>query len=92
MLAIFFFVSLDRKKKLLKEQTVIHKGCSLQKSDGSDSLFFKSKSLFRSQKASESLEKPMSEFQTLAHYRMLGDIPPKHKTVFWTPAEYSKLI
>ena len=37
-------------------------GRSLQKIGGSDSLFFTSKSLFRSQKTSESLEKPMSEF------------------------------
>ena len=40
-------------------------GCSWQKSAGSNLLFFSSASLFRSQKASESLEKPMSEFPTL---------------------------
>ena len=38
---------------------------SLQKSDRSDLLFFKSTSLFRSQKTSDSLKKPMSEFPTL---------------------------
>ena len=40
-------------------------GCSWQKSAGSNLLFFSSASLFRSQKANESLEKPMSEFPTL---------------------------
>ena len=39
---------------------------SWQKSDGSDSLFFTSVSLFRSQKMSNSLEKQMSEFPTLS--------------------------
>ena len=37
----------------------------LQKSDGSNSLFFASELLFRSQKTSDLLEKPMSEFPTL---------------------------
>ena len=49
-----------------KEQLwAIHSGCSLQKGGGNDSLFFTSESLFRSQKTSESLEKPLSEFPTL---------------------------
>ena len=34
-------------------------------SDKSDLLFFMSESLFRSQKRNDSLEKPMSQFQTL---------------------------
>ena len=38
---------------------------SWQKSHGSNSLFFTSKSLFRSQKTSNSLKKPMSKFLTL---------------------------
>ena len=39
--------------------------CSWQKSDGSNLLFFTSESLFRSQKTSDSLQKPMSKFPTL---------------------------
>ena len=38
---------------------------SWQKSHGSNSLFFTSKSLFRSQKTSNSLKKPMSKLATL---------------------------
>ena len=38
---------------------------TVQKSDGSNLLFFTSESLFCSQKTSESLEKPMSELSTL---------------------------
>ena len=50
-----------------KEQPwAIVSGRSWQKSDGSHSLFFTSESLFCSQKMSESLEKPMSVFPTLA--------------------------
>ena len=41
--------------------------CSWQKSEGSDSLFFTSKSLFCSQKTSDLLEKPMSKFPTLCN-------------------------
>ena len=40
-------------------------GRSWQKSNGSNSLFFTSESLFHLQKASNSLEKAMSEFPTL---------------------------
>ena len=50
-----------------KEQPwAIVSGHSWQKSDGSHSLFFTRESLFCSQKMSESLEKPMSVFPTLA--------------------------
>ena len=38
---------------------------SCQKSNGNDELFFTGESLLRSQKTSDSLEKPMSEFPTL---------------------------
>ena len=44
---------------------VIHSGRSWQKSDWIDLFFFTSESLFRSQKNSKSLEKPMSKFPTM---------------------------
>ena len=48
-----------------KRPGAILSGRSWQKSDGSASLFFTSKSFICSQKTRESLEKPMSEFPTL---------------------------
>ena len=49
---------------LVIRQLLTKKSKSIKKF-GSDSLFFTSESLFSSQKTSESLEKPMSEFSTL---------------------------
>ena len=45
----------------------------MTKSNRSDSLFFMSEFLFRSQKMSESLQKPMSKFPTLYIDRVLQD-------------------
>ena len=46
---------------------------SVQNRDGSNSLFLKKESLFRSQKTSDSLKKPKSEFPTLSQ-RLLSKI------------------
>ena len=63
--------SLFTKKRLWAN----HSHHSLQKSDhdGSDSLFFKNESLFRSQKTSDSLKKPKSEFPTLARSHLFRE-------------------
>ena len=61
-----FFGSNSLSSLFTKEQLwAIRSCCSWQKSDGSDSLFFTTESLFGSQKMSDSLEKPMIEFPTL---------------------------
>ena len=50
----------DRFAQVAHDKRAIRSGCSWQKIDGSNSFFLMSKSLFRSQKTSDSLEKLMS--------------------------------
>ena len=55
-----------RSVTLFKRETGVNRSRrSLQKSDWSNSLFFTSESLLCSQKMSDLLKKPMSEFPTL---------------------------
>ena len=73
---IFFKERLERftPVALYKRATMSNSLRSLMtKSNRSDSLFFMSEFLFRSQKMSESLQKPMSKFPTLYIDRVLQD-------------------
>ena len=72
--SLFFKERLERftPVALYKRATMSNSLRSLMtKSNRSDSLFFMSEFLFHSQKMSESLQKPMSEFPTLYIDRVL---------------------
>ena len=76
-------IALKRRDTLLSPFLGSRANRSLQKRDGSDSLFFRRESLFRSLKTSDSLEKLTSEFPTLPLSFLFALVYKNVSNVLW---------